>query len=173
MGGTQSRTNDYRADRNISTPVGPRDYSGSGFDRGHLVPAADMKINRQAMSETFFMTNMTPQRPGFNRGIWQSLERTMRKLVASKGLAYVITAPILANGLPRLPKNIAIPESYYKIAYFPKTQEMWAYLIPNFSQKGRKLQEFLVSVDEIETLTGIDFYSQLPDALEDRLEALP
>jgi endonuclease G len=171
MSGNQSRTNDYRRDNRVKEAVDARDYARTGFDRGHLVPAADMKINRMAMSESFFMTNMTPQRPGFNRGIWQSLERALRKRVSEKGSAYIVTAPLLDAGLPQLSKRISIPESFYKIAYFPKTREMIAYLIPNFSQKGRKISEFRVTVDELEALTQIDFFSQLEDHLEDRLEA--
>lgn len=171
ISGNQSRTNDYRKDNRVEGAVGARDYAKTGFDRGHLVPAADMKINRSAMSESFFMTNMTPQRPGFNRGIWQSLERALRKMVKEKGSAYIITAPLLDAGLPQLSKGISIPESFYKIAYFPKTREMIAYLIPNFSQKGRRISEFRITVDELEALSQIDFFSQLEDHLEDRLEA--
>lgn len=171
ISGVQTRTNDYRGDPNLEWPVGARDYSGSGFDRGHLVPAADMKLSRSSMSETFYMSNMTPQRPSFNRGIWLSLERKIRSLVALKGSAYVVTAPLLSLGLPRLKKEVSIPGSYYKLAYFPDAREMVAYLIPNFSQSGRNLSDFATSVDEIETLTGIDFFSQLPDYLEYELEA--
>lgn len=169
--GRQSRTDNYRKDPLvIENPVEASDYRRSGFDRGHLVPAADMKQNYVAMSESFFMTNMTPQRPGFNRGIWQSLERLTRKLVLSQGTAQVVTAPVLKAGLPKLKKAISIPEKFYKIIFWPDKKLMLAFLIPNQSQSGLKPSDFQVTVDEIEQVTGLDFFSYLSDSLEEELE---
>lgn len=80
ISGTQSRTDDFRADPLVSTGSDTlADYSGSGYDRGHLCPAADMKLNQTSMSETFFLSNMSPQGAGFNRGIWSSVEDQVRK----------------------------------------------------------------------------------------------
>jgi len=169
--GRVNRTNNYRPDHLLKNPVGDQDYKGSGFDRGHLVPAADMKLDYTSMSETFFMSNMTPQRPGFNRGIWQSVERKVRSLVKNLGEAVVITAPIIVAGLPRLKSGVAIPEDHYKIIFWPKISKMIAFLLPNQAASGQSAEDFFVTVDEIETLTGIDFFSSLPDALEDQLES--
>ena len=76
INGTQSRTDNFRTDPMVTSGSAQlNDYKGSGFDRGHLCPAADMKINRDAMSETFYMSNMSPQHPSFNRGIWKKLKQ--------------------------------------------------------------------------------------------------
>jgi endonuclease G len=156
--GSTSRTDDYRLDPLVLKGVEERDYKGSGFDRGHLVPAADMRLNYKAM-------------PGFNRGIWQSLERLVRRLVLQRGPAFIITAPILNNGLTRLKKNISIPQEFYKIVYWPKKREAIAFLIPNESQSGQSPRDFQVSVDQIENLTSLDFFWHLEDGEEDILEA--
>ncbi len=172
--GRQKRTNNFKADYRLSDPIGSRDYKGSGYDRGHLVPAGDMKLNRDSMSETFYMTNMSPQVSAFNSGVWRVLEAGMRKEVLKHGDAFVVTAPIL-NPLidyKRIWSGVSVPDAYYKIAYFPDDQIMMAFLIPNRSQKGHRHTEFQVSVDEIEELTGFDFFSELPDELEDALEGV-
>lgn len=170
--GPQNRINDYKRDHSLQNPVGPRDYRRSGFDRGHLVPAADMKLNRLSMTDTFYMTNMSPQRSGFNSGIWRSLEMHIRRQVLRLGEALVVTAPVLLEGenYPTIPSGVSIPKHYYKIAYYPESSFMEAFIIPNESQRGAHVTDFLVSVDELEKLTGLDFYSSLEDQLEDLLE---
>ncbi|MGH1468187.1 MAG: DNA/RNA non-specific endonuclease [Bdellovibrionales bacterium] len=171
--GSQKRTNNFKQDDRFHPTIGSRDYRGSGYDRGHLVPAGDMKLNRTAMSETFFMTNMSPQRSGFNSGVWAALESGLRKEVLKRGDALVITAPILTpfTNYPRIRSGVSIPDEYYKIAYFPDEQVMLAFLIPNFSQKGKKYQTFQVTVDELEFLTGINFFEDLDDEIEEELES--
>ena len=90
------RTNNFRADPSISTgSAHPSDYTRSGFDRGHLAPAADMSFSQQAMSDSFFMSNMSPQRPQFNRGIWGKLEKQIRRFANREGMIVVVTGPIL------------------------------------------------------------------------------
>lgn len=172
ISGKQKRTNNYRQDPNIEDPVVKTDYKGSGYDRGHLLPAAAMKLNYQSMDETFFMTNMSPQVPSFNRGIWAAIERRMRSLVRKYGTAHVITAPILEAGLPTLQSGVSIPRWYYKIAYFPGPQIMKAFLIENKPYSGVLFSDFLVSVDQVEALSGFDFYSSLPDVLESEIESV-
>jgi len=171
INGRQKRTNNFKRDLNVEDPVGSRDYRGSGFDRGHLVPAADMKLNYDMMSESFFMTNMSPQRSAFNSGRWRSLESYVRKKVKSWGDAYVITAPFLKGDFKRIWSGVSVPDFFYKIAYFPEENVMIAYFMPNKRLTGHKLEEFVISVDEIEELTGFDFFSELPDELEDMLES--
>ena len=169
--GKTSRTNNYRPDHNLVDPVHHKAYYRSGYDRGHLVPAADMKLNYTSMSETFFMSNMSPQKPSFNRGVWKSLENHMRSLVEQNGMAYIVTAPLLSEELAKLPSGISIPNHFYKIAYFPEKELMLAYLISNTKHKNAKLSEFRVSVDELEELSGIDFFPALDDEIETLLEA--
>jgi endonuclease G, mitochondrial len=167
--GNQGRTNNFKADYRVQNPVLPSDYKGSGFDRGHLVPAADMKLNTESMSETFFMTNMIPQNPSLNSGVWSQLENQIRSDVLKYGSAYVVTAPLLVKNevYPKLQSGVSIPSHIYKIVYFYEAQIMKAFLMPNEKpEKGLKTKDFLTTVDELETLTGFDFYSGLPDDLE-------
>ncbi len=172
VNGKQKRTNNYRMDPNIEDPVFSSDYRGSGYDRGHLLPAADMKLNYKAMSETFFMTNMSPQKPGFNRYIWASIEKQVRELVKKHGDAHVVTAGILESGLATIFSGVSIPQMYFKVLYFPEVEIMKAFLIENRTyEKGVSSSDFLVSVDEIEVLTGYDFFEELPDPVENHLEA--
>ncbi len=172
--GSAKRKNNYRADYEIINPVNSNDYRGTGFDRGHLVPAADMKLNQKAMDETFFMTNMSPQKPDFNRKIWANLERKLRSMVQEKGNAFVVTAPILSkedSPYDRIPSGVSIPQRYYKTIYFPRTKEMFGYLLQNRGYENYDLNDFRVPVEILEQITGFDFYSELPDELEESLEA--
>lgn len=171
INGRQKRTNNFRRDHHVEDPVGSRDYRGSGFDRGHLIPAADMKLNREAMSSTFYMTNISPQTPSFNQGIWRSLEHGIRSLVRSHGDGYVVTAPVLIGKLDYIASGVSVPHFYYKIIYIPDADIMEAYLLPNIKLSGRKYREFKITVDEVEDLTGLDFFSELPDELEEVLES--
>ena len=148
----------------------PDDYKRSGYDRGHLCPAADMSFNAQAMSETFYMSNMSPQVPMFNRGIWKELEEHVRNR-AGKEKLYVVTGPIFKSNKGTIGKGkVTVPGYYYKLFYSPSKQQMIAYVLPNEESK-RSLNSFAVPVDKVEKMTGIDFFSQLPDDLERVLEA--
>lgn len=171
--GKQKRTNRFKRDDRIYPTINSRDYRGSGYDRGHLVPAGDMKLNKTSMSETFYMTNMSPQKSGFNSGVWAALEGGIRKEVLRRGDALVITAPLLSpfTNYKRIRSGVTIPVEYYKIAYFPDEQIMLAFLIPNESQKGKKFKTFQVTVNELELLTGIDFFEKLDDDAEENMES--
>ncbi|MEK6554333.1 MAG: DNA/RNA non-specific endonuclease [Bdellovibrionota bacterium] len=170
ISGTAQRTDRFKADPDLDDPVLPTDYTRSGYDRGHLVPAGDMKLNGQAMADSFFMSNMSPQVPQMNRGLWSSLENTLRKWVKQFGDAWVITAPVLYKGLQKLPSGVSIPTQYYKIVYVPSQKMMAAFLVPNINTTGHNFWDYVTSVDKIEVLTGFDFYHELDDALEKKLE---
>ena len=157
--GNATRTDNFRADPKISTGSAQlTDYKNSGFDRGHLVPAGDMKVNNLAMSERFYMSNMSPQSTSFNRGIWKKLETLIREW-ASKEKIHIATGGILVNGLQEIGFNeVDVPKYFYKVVYAPKKGKMIAFVLPN--EKGQKtLREYVVSVDKVERLTGIDFSS--------------
>lgn len=169
--GKQSRTDDYRADSLISTISAQlEDYRSSGYDRGHLCPAADMKINRKAMSETFYLSNCSPQDREFNAGIWNTLEEQVRRWAISFGKLYVVTGGVLKHNKGKIGANgVSIPKYYYKVVYDPRKQKMIAFIMPN-ENSMKPLQEFVVSVDSLEGMTGIDFFHSLPDTLESELE---
>lgn len=168
--GSVKRTNNFRRDPDIlGVQASLSDYKRSGFDRGHLVPAKDMSFSRQAMSESFYLSNISPQRPGFNRGIWKKLEYKVRNWALGTKKLHIVTGGILSDVEYYLGGKVAIPKRFYKIIYDPKEQKMVCYLIHN-QKSYSSLNQFIVSVDSVEKLTGIDFFWQLPDELENRLE---
>ncbi|NBB19265.1 DNA/RNA non-specific endonuclease [Runella sp. CRIBMP] len=150
------------------------DYTRTGYDRGHLAPAGDFNINPSDKQETFYMSNISPQVPDFNRGIWNDLEQKFRQWAQRDGELYIVTGPVLKPGLPTIGNRneIAVPEMYYKIALCLTDDQprMIGFVLKNeFSSEN--LKTFVVSVDEIERLTGIDFFPRLPDTLEKKLES--
>jgi len=169
--GTQDRTDDFRADPKVSTgSASLSDYKGSGFDRGHLCPAGDMTQNKTAMSETFFLSNMSPQVAGFNRGIWSSLEDQVRKWANEYQTIYVVTGPIFNNNLGIIgPGEVTVPGYYYKVIFDGK-DKMIGLILPNASS-SKSMDQFVVTVDQIELQTGIDFFPGINDQLENQLEA--
>ena len=171
IGGTPTRTDDYRADPLVKTgSASLADYSGSGYDLGHLCPAADLTLNKTSMSETFYLSNMTPQIHGFNAGVWSRLETKVREWAIQYDGIYVVAGGVLNENLGTIGANkVTIPKSYYKIVYCEK-EGMIGFILPNQSS-SLSLDKFVVSVDYIETLTGIDFFSGLDDKIESQLEA--
>ncbi|MCZ4693463.1 DNA/RNA non-specific endonuclease [Ancylomarina euxinus] len=172
--GLVKRADNFRPDPIVKTgSANLNDYRGSGYDRGHLAPAADMGFSEAAMSESFYMSNMSPQRPSFNRGIWKNLEIQVRNWAKAYDKIYVVTGAVLKPGLPIIGKNrVAVPEKYYKIIFREKAgqSDMIAFLLAN-KKSEQPLSSFIVSVDQLEKLTGLDFFPQLPDDLENKLEA--
>tara|TARA_R110002050_G_scaffold288277_1_gene440136 strand:- start:11879 stop:12811 length:933 start_codon:yes stop_codon:yes gene_type:complete len=174
--GTFKRRDDFRSDPLVSTgSASLADYKASGYDRGHLAPAADMAFSEEAISESFYMSNMSPQEPSFNRGIWKKLEAQFREWALADGSLYIVTGPVLKNGLAKMGSNgVSIPKYYYKLALDMDADELGAiaFLLPN---KGLKadLQDFIISIDSLESVTGIDFFARLDDQLEAQFEAEP
>ena len=147
------------------------DYKGSGFDRGHLCPAADNKSSDITMAESFYMSNMSPQLPSFNRGIWKKLEEQFRDWALAFDGIYVVTAGILSDSLTTIgTTQVSVPEYFYKIAYSPKINSMIAFMMEN-KKLDQPLETFVVSVDSIESFTQLDFFPQLEDDLEEKLES--
>jgi endonuclease G len=153
-----ARKDDFREDPEV--PAQHRatltDYTGMGFDRGHVAPAANMTFDAKAMSESFYLTNMMPQVPGNNRGIWKYLEENVRYWVQVKGEVYVITGTLF-EGQPKMMNKVAIPSHIYKIAIDPKSGKQIAYLFPNEKLDPKLIDNYAVSVASIEQKTGINF----------------
>ena len=144
----------------------------SGFDKGHLAPAADMTYSFGSMSDSFFMTNISPQIPGCNRGIWKRLENQVRRWAIKEKKLYIITGPIFSEK-PAVMKTAAIPVpvAFYKVILdLMPPMKMIGFIVPNQTSK-RRIASFAVSVNEVERITGYDFFSQLDDELENSLEA--
>ncbi|MGQ8336282.1 DNA/RNA non-specific endonuclease [Sunxiuqinia sp. A32] len=171
INGTEERTDDFREDPLVSTGSATLDdYKYSGYDRGHLCPAADMKLDNTSMSESFFLSNMSPQNPSFNRGIWSKLESQVRDWAIEYNGIYVATGPILNANLGTIGDNeVSIPSKYYKVIY-DEENGMIALLLANEGSQN-PLSDFVVTVDSIEVLTGVDFFPGLDDAIEANLES--
>ena len=170
------RSNDFRPDPKIKSGTShSRDFSGPEFDRGHLVPAADMAFNDTAMSQSFFMSNIAPQRAGFNHGVWRELEELTRNWAKDFEHLYVVSGPVFNAKAPRRvgKNNVAVPEAFFKVLLDLTEPEIKsiAFLIPNHST-DEPLEKFATSVDSVESLTGIDFFYNLLDPkLEEKLES--
>ena len=165
------RTDNFRNDPLVSTgSSSPNDYYKSGYDRGHLAPAGDMKKNRQIMSESFYMSNISPQNPSFNRGGWKKIESLVRDW-AHNGEIHVVTGGVLRNGLNKIGNNrVSVPLYFYKIIFDSNKNKMIGFLTPN-QKLASSVESYVYSVDYIESFTGIDFFPGLDDELEDRLES--
>ncbi|HET6557433.1 MAG TPA: DNA/RNA non-specific endonuclease [Prolixibacteraceae bacterium] len=147
-------------------------YSRSGYDRGHLCPAADMDFDPVAMKESFLMSNVSPQDPEFNRGIWKILEETVREWAIQEKQLYIVTGPVFQNNKGVIgEEEVLVPGYFFKVIYDPTDQpKMIAFVMPN-QASDQPLTDFTVPVDEAERLTGFDFFSQLPDNQEAKLES--
>ena len=171
--GYAKRTNDYRIDPMVRTGSAlPEDYDDSGYQRGHLCPAASISLNKTSISESFYMSNIAPQYPGFKRGIWKKLETSVRKF-GGPFETHVVTGPIFKfNDKPIGLNKVTPPGYFYKIVCQPKSKIMVAFVIPHEPEfENTDLSQYAVTVDRIEEATGIDFFSQLEDDLEDQLES--
>jgi len=167
------RTNNFKPDPLVKTGSADNlDYKGSGFDRGHLCPAADMSWSPQAMDESFYYSNMSPQGPSFNRGIWKTLEEQVRVWLSRDDTLSIVVGPVLSPGLKKIGHNgVSVPEYYYKVILDysePEIKEI-AFLMPN-QKCNDDIFNYAVPVDSIEKVTGIDFFPNIPDTLEQRLE---
>ncbi len=149
------------------------DYKRSGYDRGHLAPAKAMSFSKESMKESFFMSNMSPQAPMFNRGIWRFLEAQIYTWSKESDSLYVVTGPVLDNPLGTIGENeVSIPHSYYKTIVRFKDGNVTGigFLLKN--EKSRQSYfDFVTSIDSLEQVTGINFYAKFPEELQSRIEA--
>jgi endonuclease G, mitochondrial len=160
------RAKEFKTDYNLSTlSAFHRDYSHSGYTRGHMVPAGDMAFNELAMQESFYMSNMSPQLSALNNGIWKELEEQVRDWAYSDKRIYIVTGPMLNR--PRLKtigkqRKITVPSAFYKVILDidkPKRKGI-AFVIPN-EKSENKLQEYAMSIDDLESELGFDLFANL------------
>ncbi len=185
--GTVRRLHDFRPDSSLPTElrVRPEDYRGTGFDRGHLAPAADFSFDSVAMAATFLMSNMSPQPPGTNRGTWRRVEERVRSAVGRFGQGWVITGNVFidddsnrvapAEWLRRDGQRwVAVPTHLFKAVLLRDSAENYAllgFLVPNRAgSASAPVEEYLVPVRRLEEIAGWDFFPFLPDRLEESLE---
>ena len=175
--GTLPRSNDFEADPDVPAPhqVSTDDYRGSGYDRGHMVPAADMKWSSKAMRECFYMSNMCPQDHSLNSGAWNTLENACRRWAKKEGAVYIVCGPVYKSAKPKTigrALRISVPDGFFKVVLSLNEGKEKAIGFYYANRDGKQpMHETTTSVDEIEALTGIDFFVNIPDRLERRIEA--
>lgn len=150
-----------------------KDYTRSGYDRGHMAPAADMKWSETAMHESFYMTNICPQLHSMNSGIWKAYEERGRKWATTDTL-WIVCGPIVGQNPKTIGENrVAVPTYFYKtfLKRHGDSFSALAILCPNVAER-KKMRDYVVPVDYIEEISGIDLYPALPDSIEKRIEAL-
>ncbi len=148
------------------------DYKGNKYDRGHLAPAADMLFDKRAMEESFYYSNMSPQKHSFNNGVWKKLEKQVRDWAKLYDTIYVVTGPVLTHGLPTIGHNkVSVPEYYYKIIlkYSPPDIRGIGFIVP-VNATNKNLKTYAVTIDSVENFTNINFYYLLPDINETKIE---
>ena len=178
LSGTFDRSDNFREDPSVSSGSSNNsDYAKSGYDRGHLAPAADMKWSEKAMSESFYYSNMSPQLPEFNRGIWKKLEEKVRDWAFENDSLLIVTGPILqsktGNKQPVIGANlVTVPAYYYKaiLDYKKEKSKSMAFILPNRASK-MPLQSFMVSIDSLEKFSEINFFYKLDDKIENIVES--
>jgi endonuclease G len=173
VNGKVKRTDDFRPDSAVSTTSAQlSDYRDSGYDRGHLCPAADMKISKSAMSQTFLLSNISPQNRAFNAGIWNQLEESVRQLAVKYDEVYVVTGPVFKDCIKTIGANrVTVPGYFYKVIYIPQNKPIMIGMLVANKAANKQLSSLAVPVDSIETLTCINFFPQLPKAQQALLEA--
>ncbi len=150
-----------------------RNYKNSGYDRGHLCPAGDRRYSKQAHDETFLTSNISPQEHQFNSGVWNTLEQKVRYWASKYDGVFVVTGGVLKDGLETIgEEQVSVPKQFYKVLIDNNNgnPKMIAFLMRH-EDSDKPLYEFVVPVDSIEKITGIDFFQQLDDTIENKLEA--
>lgn len=167
------RTDKFIPDPQVTTETANNaDYAGAGYDRGHLAPAADMGWSKVTVEESFYYSNMSPQEPSFNRGIWKKTEELVRDWAIENNSLYIVTGPVLVDGLKTIGKNqVSVPKYYYKVIldYSQPSVKGIGFIMPNADSKESP-NYFAVSIDSIEQFTGLDFFPLLPDDQENLIE---
>ncbi|MBO4721664.1 MAG: DNA/RNA non-specific endonuclease [Muribaculaceae bacterium] len=172
--GRRDREGDFVRDNKVAGCPNWWDYRDSGYDRGHMAPAGDMKWDEQAMNETFYLTNICPQDNALNAGMWNDIEVKVREWARRDKALIVITGPIVDKNPRSIGQDmdIAVPDAFFKVLLATKTNPMRAiaFICPNRACGG-PLKSYAVSVDEVEERTGMNFFNALPDDMEDKLES--
>ncbi len=149
-----------------------RNYKKSGYDKGHLCPAGDRRFTKEAHDETFLTSNITPQDHRFNAGVWNRLEQKVRYWAKKNDGVFVVTGGVLSANLKSIgDEAVSVPNQFYKVILDNTNGKikMLGFLMEH-KDSDLPLYKFVVSVDSIETLTGIDFFPKLDDSIEDQLE---
>lgn len=164
----------FQADADVDGCAVTADYRRSGFDRGHMAPAADMKWDSVAMIQCHYLTNIAPQAQQLNTGAWNRLENLCRKWARRYGRIFIVAGPVLTDSLTRHigRTGVVVPDRYFKVVVAPDAQPPMGigFMMPNAYVEGG-VQQTAMSIDNVEAITGLDFFSALPDSVEADVEA--
>lgn len=172
--GKEKRNDRFIADPLVTGSIATNaDYTRSGYDKGHMAPAADMKWSPQAMKESFYFSNMCPQHPQLNRRGWKNLEEKIRDWAIADSAIIIICGPIVAKQPKTIGKNkVVVPQQFFKVILSPFVKPMRAIgFLFNNKQAVEPLSTYVVTIDSIERLTNMDFFASLPDEIENKIEA--
>lgn len=172
--GEWARSNDFREDYDVPAPRATNDdYRGSKWSRGHMCPAGDNKWNADAMSETFLMSNVCPQDRNLNSGLWNRVEMDCRKWAKKYGGVYIVCGPLYYNKEhEQIGYNkVVVPEAFYKVILCLEGKPKAIGFIVKNNEGTKKKDQYVNSVDEVERITGYDFFPELPDDIENAVEA--
>ena len=169
-----SRSNNFRPDPDVKNSPKLTDYKRSGYDRGHMAPSADFKYSQEAQDATFFLTNMSPQHNSLNTKAWANLEDQCRAWAKRDSTIIIVTGPILSDKLTQTigESKITVPDRYFKVVLAPYANPPRAigFIMPNQYVEGG-VQATAMTVDQVEEITGYDFFSELPDDIEEQIES--
>lgn len=173
-GGPAKRFNKFMADESVEGCAETWDYNYSGYDRGHMAPAGDMKWSEEAMRQTFYLTNICPQMKSLNTGAWKRLEEKCRQWAKADSAILIVCGPVLTDTIREYigDSRVAVPERFFKVVLAPYANPVRGIgFIMNNGRVDGGMQSAAVSIDEVERVTGHDFFAWLPDEIETQVEA--
>lgn len=171
--GTNKRNDNFAPDPLVKgNKAQLSDYKNSGYDRGHMAPAADMKWSKKVMEESFYLSNICPQNQNLNRGDWNDLEEKVRSWAKRDSAIIIVCGPIVSKRPKKIGNNVAVPEAFFKVILSPYKDNPQAigFIMPN-KAGNNPLSHYACSIDKVEEVTKMDFFSALPDDIENKIES--
>lgn len=175
--GPQKRLQNFIEDTEVPIPrATPQDYKGSSWSRGHLCPAGDNKWSFKAMYDTFLLSNICPQHPALNAGMWNQVEMLCRQWANKYGEVYIVCGPIFLKNSEKQtigPNKVAVPDAFFKVVLCLDWQHPKAigFICRNTALTGKK-HDYVHSVREVERITGINFFPLLEKSIQDKVEKM-
>ncbi len=172
--GVYRRTGGYQEDTEVPKPRATKeDYDTTRWSHGHMCPAADNKWDKKAMIESNLLTNICPQDRSLNSGLWNGIERNCRKWAKEYGDLYIVCGPVLLNREHETigENKIVVPEAFFKVILCLKPKPKAVGFVIRNNEGKKKRDQYINTVDEVERITGIDFFPALPDDIENEVEA--
>lgn len=169
------REDRFHADTELSKmkipAVGPKDYEHTGFDRGHLAPSGDFEWSAEANDSTFTMANMSPQKPQLNRSAWRGLEEAVRNWACTESELLIVTGPLFEGQTQKLAAGVTIPKRFFKVVLdLTPPKKAIGFILEQEDSRIQTYKQRVKTVREIETISGINFFEELPKQEQDIVE---